>query len=709
MDLINFLLPKIENLHLLGYWLVLLIAMTESLAFVGVLVPGTIIIGFVGFLSAKGWLDIGDLIWFVAMGVFLGDMISYYLGKYGHVYFNDNNKVFKLSYLKKGQVYFNNHGKKSLIIGKFIGPLRPVIPFVAGLSLMPFKIFFILEIIISIIWATFHLLLGYFFGQAWQLVELWSSRLGIFLLSLGLLVLVVYFLRLLVIKKGEIVVENLKLFFSFIFKPLRHSKRWNNFIKQYPQTIKFIKNRLDYSEFFGLPLSLLLVSFLVIIFIFLGLAEEMINLEFFSSSYVNIANLFYAFRHPGLLSFFSWITILGSITTLVIIALGVSLLLFLYKRFRYILPLWIALGGSGLFTLLAKILIQRPRPEAGYYIEPTYSFPSGHSSSALALYGFLAYIIFRNTEKWKIKINALFLAITLIFFIGLSRLYLGVHYLNDVSAGFLIGLLWLIIGISLAEWLGTRIWSIKPRLVSRSVRKIIVILLFLSFAVYYLSVGFLNQPSLKSTLASNIGNEVVVEKDSNFWQLYDLPKFAENYNGEKQKTLNFVIIAKNNELLASAFQRIGWQAADKLTWQAVGSLIKATALNERYATAPMSLSFWNNQINDLSFEKPDWSKKIKAYHYARLWKTNLQTKEGDFVYFASINLDLRKKYSLFHELDPNIDFERENLFENFYQAEIIKEYKKIQLVEPVKEVRYYTDGDIYIISLKEKEKWPFFL
>jgi membrane protein DedA with SNARE-associated domain len=134
MDLINSLLPKIEHFQFLGYWVVLLISLLESLAFVGIVVPGSTFIVFVGALTARGYWDLADMIWFAAVGAILGDGISFLLGKKGKFLFTEDNRIFKASYLAKGEIFFKKHGVKSVFLGRFIGPIRPVIPFIAGLS-----------------------------------------------------------------------------------------------------------------------------------------------------------------------------------------------------------------------------------------------------------------------------------------------------------------------------------------------------------------------------------------------------------------------------------------------------------------------------------------------------------------------------------------------------------------------------------------------
>ncbi len=167
MDFLLALLPKIQHLGLWGYWAVLLAAALESTAFVGLFFPGTTIIVFAGFLTAQKILDVGDMIWFVAIGGIIGDSISFYLGRRGTNLFKAENKLLKKSHLETAETFFNRHGAKSIFLARFIGPVRPLVPFVAGLSKMNTKKFFLFNILGGFAAATVYVLIGYFFGEAW--------------------------------------------------------------------------------------------------------------------------------------------------------------------------------------------------------------------------------------------------------------------------------------------------------------------------------------------------------------------------------------------------------------------------------------------------------------------------------------------------------------------------------------------------------------
>src|SRR5665213_2702476 len=156
----------------------------------------------------------------------------------------------------------------------------------------------------------------------------------------------------------------------------------------------------------------------------------------------------YGTRTPLLVHIFSLITFLGSVPVVIGLAVLLSLALWFSKYRRYLAGFLITLIGAEGTAYILKDLIARPRPLSPLPVtfDPSFSFPSGHATAAMALYGFLIYLICRmplSAGKKKLLIALLVLVILLI---GFSRLYLGAHFPTDVLGGYLLSLLWLMIG-----------------------------------------------------------------------------------------------------------------------------------------------------------------------------------------------------------------------------------------------------------------------
>jgi undecaprenyl-diphosphatase len=130
----------------------------------------------------------------------------------------------------------------------------------------------------------------------------------------------------------------------------------------------------------------------------------------------------------------------------------VGAIVLLVRRSWIVLAAWgAAFAGAGLLTLALKNIIQRPRPvgASAFLYGETFSFPSGHSLGSLVGYGMFAYVIGSNWIKTAGgRLRLAIATAALVSAIGVSRLYLGVHYFSDVVAGYAVGILWLSVCIS---------------------------------------------------------------------------------------------------------------------------------------------------------------------------------------------------------------------------------------------------------------------
>ncbi len=148
------------------YIMISLISFLESLAFLGLAVPGAVFVVTAGILSSKGYFNLYLLILFAVIGAIAGDIVSYYLGIYSFDRIKKSN-LFKKNqdiYIK-GEEFFIKYGFLSILIGRFIGILRPLVPFVAGVFEMKRVVFFVWAVISGILWGISYILSGYIFGE----------------------------------------------------------------------------------------------------------------------------------------------------------------------------------------------------------------------------------------------------------------------------------------------------------------------------------------------------------------------------------------------------------------------------------------------------------------------------------------------------------------------------------------------------------------
>ena len=182
---------------------------------------------------------------------------------------------------------------------------------------------------------------------------------------------------------------------------------------------------------------------------FLALAEDVFNKEIMNGDIIG-----YKFISTYLISDFAtpiakFITNFGG----AIFLIGIAVILFIVIKNKKIgISIITNLGIITILNQLLKRILQRPRPEEFRIInESGYSFPSGHSMISMAFYGYLIYLIYKYVKNKYLKWFLITILGILIVNIGISRIYLGVHYTSDVLAGFLISISYLIVYISIVN------------------------------------------------------------------------------------------------------------------------------------------------------------------------------------------------------------------------------------------------------------------
>ena len=163
------------------------------------------------------------------------------------------------------------------------------------------------------------------------------------------------------------------------------------------------------------------------------------------------ANWLHEHATSGWTAFFEKVTWLGNVPVLTTITAIAGLILWRRGQSAELTLLLLAVIGTQILTLGLKLGFERERP---FFPDPlatesSYSFPSGHSSMSLALYGTLGFIVARHAPTRQRQLAALAGATVLVLMIGFSRLYLGVHYLSDVIAGFSLALAWVALCVAL--------------------------------------------------------------------------------------------------------------------------------------------------------------------------------------------------------------------------------------------------------------------
>ncbi|MBU0809450.1 MAG: bifunctional DedA family/phosphatase PAP2 family protein [Gammaproteobacteria bacterium] len=376
---------------------IFLLACLECLAIVGLLVPGTVLLFAVAALAGNGALGLSETLLLAFFGGMLGDCLSYALGRYFH---QDIGRLPVLrnnpQWLSSAHGYFLRYGVTSLLIGRFIGPLRPMLPMIAGMFDMPFARFFIVSLLAGVGWSVAYMLPGWATGAALRLPlpEGFWTEAGAIVAGVALVVGVSV--------QGSV-------------RGLRHTSLLTA----------------------GACLALLI-----------GL---MLSWPHLSPLDQGLLSLVQEHRAPALDTLMVLITRLGDLTTQLAAALLLCLALLVTRQWR---TLCLAIGtllGTALANSALKTLFARSRPDV--LLEPlsSFSFPSGHSSAAFAFFLLLGVLAGRGQPP-RMRLAWLLLASFPAAAIAGSRVYLGVHWPSDIIAGAILAACICALSLTLVQW-----------------------------------------------------------------------------------------------------------------------------------------------------------------------------------------------------------------------------------------------------------------
>lgn len=241
---------------------------------------------------------------------------------------------------------------------------------------------------------------------------------------------------------------------SEIWVRVANNPRLAGFRRRHPKLWTFVAARFARGEYLGLHLTIGFVVSIAALWLFGGVTEDVINKEPLTALDLDIVTWLRAHSTPLLDHVGVAVSLVGSPVTMAALAVIVAIVLLVRRRW-IVLSGWLAVfAGGGALDWGLKKIVHRPRPTgaSAFLNGQSFSFPSGHAMGSLFGYGMLAYLLVRFWAKtWRQRLTIIVLATALIVSIGLSRLYLGVHYFSDVVAGYAAALVWLATCISGVE------------------------------------------------------------------------------------------------------------------------------------------------------------------------------------------------------------------------------------------------------------------
>ncbi len=431
------LLEDVSNT--LGAWTYLLVgvfAFAETGAFVGLVVPGETVMTLGGAVAGQGAIDVYLLIaiaWFCAWA---GDTTSFFLGRrLGRGFVLTHGPRFGVSHerFEKVEDYFSRHGGKTIFIGRFLSLIRAFAPFIAGSSGMNYRAFVPYSILGTGLWATAHILIGYFFSRSIETAAEYAGK-GAFLLG----TLIVIVVGTVVITRHFRVPENRVAAVKWL-----EERSWSRWLidlgRRLRPQMEFLWNRVTPGGTFGLEFTSLVATIAVAMFVLIAYTV-VIGDDLGPTPGDDRAIDVVEHLHSGfLLAIAKVVTFLGSgAFTWSLTAVCAA---FLVARRRWA-EFGVLLAGMTLSTigfLEIKDAIDRPRPDDPLVDTAGSSFPSGHAAHSV-LYVWLAVTIVLRLRPGMAQASAVVAAgIALTILVGLSRVYLNVHYFSDVAAGWALG------------------------------------------------------------------------------------------------------------------------------------------------------------------------------------------------------------------------------------------------------------------------------
>ncbi len=404
-----------------------LVAFGESLAFVGLLVPGAVLMFAAGALIAGGTLPFWPIAVAAVLGAILGDGASYALGRHYRDHVRDLWPFAKHpELLERGERFFRRHGGTSIVLGRFVGPIRPIIPVVAGMLGMPPTRFYFTNFLSALGWAPAYLLPGMALGASLALAGEVAGRLAtllaILVVGIGLIIWLV----------------------RTLFRLIQpHAAEWGQHCLEWARAHRgmswLIGDLLDPSG----PASRALVLWTVLLiggaWLLVGVTEDVVTGDPLAAANEALYQVLQALRTPlgdRIMIVFSQIGDWPVTTTTTVAALA----WLLWRRSKRDAAYWLSAIAFALLTALSlKLLLKLPRPIDAYTGTDAYSFPSGHATMSVVIYGYLAVLGAHDLAmRWRWLPYAG--ATLLIGAIAFSRLYLGAHWLTDVAAGLGLGL-----------------------------------------------------------------------------------------------------------------------------------------------------------------------------------------------------------------------------------------------------------------------------
>jgi len=404
-----------------------LVSAVEALPIIGLFSPSTVVLVGLGGLVGLGKVSFWPIFIATILGAAIGDAISYSAGR---IYKERFAEIWPFTRYRRlwvaGQRHFDRHGGKSIVIGRFIPGIKPVVSGVAGMMGMGVFRFTILNLLSAIAWAAVHILPGVSAGLALIGLNVISKRLAVFIGVLVIGTIVAMWLMKVVIGLGLRYLTRLQV--TLVGWASGRNDRIGYAIERLAAP-----HHADFRLF--VVMNMILIGTIIS---FVALLEDIMTKDAVVRFDQSFGQFLQSLRTTWTDIAMVDVTMLAD--WLVTSAIGVvgCVVLLIHRRFRIAAGLSVALVSTMTFVQGMKLLVHAQRPIDIYSGLDAFSFPSGHATMTATLYSVLGWIAFRGAGATLGKV-AVGVCVTLITLVAFSRIYLGAHWPSDVAAGLLFG------------------------------------------------------------------------------------------------------------------------------------------------------------------------------------------------------------------------------------------------------------------------------
>jgi membrane protein DedA with SNARE-associated domain/membrane-associated phospholipid phosphatase len=434
----------IHLLHLLAghaSWMlavVFLAAFFEAIAVIGTFVPGSTAMFLAGALTGTGTLSLAWVFVWAIIGAIAGDGMSFWIGdRYKERIvvlwpFRTHPEV-----LDAGRRFFLKHGAKGVVLARFIGPLRAIVPVVAGMMGMRPLRFFAINVLSALLWAPAHILPGVVFGASVLLAGAVSFRLVVII---AMLVCIVW----LSFRGAALMVSHANAWSSAAG---RHLGSW---ACRHPGPLGRVARRMLDPETPDAT-HLLVTSLLVLVAgaLFFGVLEDVVSGDPLTTIDLSVYRFLQSVRTPWSDTVLAALGTFGSGITLIALVVTVVLWMMWERRWRTIGYWLAAVVFSQLLIIGLQIAMRRAPPNE--LMTNHYVFPSNHVAATVIVYGFLAFLLARRVGKREGVVVA-GASIIVVIVVALAGVYFGRYWVSDAIGGAALAYVWVALIALTAIW-----------------------------------------------------------------------------------------------------------------------------------------------------------------------------------------------------------------------------------------------------------------